>query len=118
MSRTNGQKPSGVDIDDLAANVAKLDRESREAFPWLFSLLDPRWEGKKCTWAGATISIKPIGGAYRVTVACNSGGAEFNHTAFKLLTALQEFEEHLASGRLAPVPDFDAKKKARQRLGY
>jgi hypothetical protein len=77
----------------------------------------PQWADDKLRRSGGTLTIKPLGSYWVLTLRCPAEGVETSVPLPTLIGALDSLEASLANGDAIWKPTYEALKKAGQRKG-
>lgn len=77
----------------------------------------PHWREDKLARQGGTLTIKPLGSYWSLTLRCPSEGVETAVALLTLIDCLDTLEKSLADGTAIWRPTYEAMKKAGQRKG-
>jgi len=82
-----------------------------EAYPELFDLLMPHYDGKVMTRQPGRMSLTLDGWAFKFVIACPTEKEQYIVELESLFDGLAQIEQMLASGKLRPKPMTDWKRK-------
>ncbi len=69
------------------------DKDGIKAYPNLYDLLVPKWDGSVCTRQAGRLSVKPDGGAWRVSIECPTEGLQTSFVVDNLTNLLADAEK-------------------------
>jgi len=116
LSQTNGEKTDVAAPLPQQTNTVPEDPQGEKCYPTLFQLLTPRFVDGKCTRLAGSLSIRPHGSIWVVTVNCPTEEVVTKCHFATLAGLLDQLERHVANPLTIWLPDYASGKRARQEV--
>ena len=100
-----------------AGSRVPSDNDAAQHWPNVVSCLMPHWREDKLCRQGGTLTFKPLGSYWSLTLRCPAEGLETSVALLTLIDALDSLEASLANGTAIWRPTYESLKKAGQRKG-
>jgi len=100
-----------------AGSKVPCDADAAKHWPNVLECLMPHWADDKLIRAAGTLTIKPLGSYWSLTLRCPAEGLETSIALLTLIDCLDSLERSLANGEAIWRPTYESLKRAGQRKG-